>query len=393
MDQKYKTYLIKALVIFIIILEGTGIYYGRQLSFGLIILFPALLYIIGIGYYKKIDVPKYLGILIILFITTLIISVFLSTNIALSISFAIFYIGCLATLIIVNDTKKIVAHALLPVIFGIGIFLCIYRILLVYFPPIVPLNGYQLVSSFYGSHNHLGDFLILPLTAIFYILMNKNNKIHPLILLLLSIFFAPYFLFSFSRSAYFSVIVTLIFMFYYFVKKGRIRLIEFRTLLMILVICILTLFMFSVSIFSSQKNLVSEINTHLVENNNLSYKAPFGARGEYVREAILAIFYKPIFGVGPGNFIEISKKYNPIQGLWAESSHNLFLNIMVEDGIAAGLILFIIIVEIFRKSEKNIYFFMALALLINFQTDYTFRIYSLFFLFFVLCGLCQQKES
>lgn len=50
----------------------------------------------------------------------------------------------------------------------------------------IPFDGYQLVFSRFGSHNHLGDFLVLPMLISLYFLFKKGQKKYLLPLVLFS---------------------------------------------------------------------------------------------------------------------------------------------------------------------------------------------------------------
>jgi O-antigen ligase len=407
-----------ALIPLALLIEGLGLPFGHQISPFLIILIPVALWLANRN--KKIIFPKNLSISFALFIAVSVLSALFSQNILNSLLYTLFYAACFIIFIYVFNFKKQLASHLLPTIFTFSILFCMYSLFLnsqlsTFTPHLSPSNGYQLIFSRFGSHNHLGDWLLLPLISVAYLLLGntrinakknanqrKNSDPSPfpfplfpkmsyVIWLLLVVLFFPFFLFSYSRSAYLSLILTLIIMILYLVRKKVFKPSVFALCLM----SIITLSSFIFLISSSRcgcNYYITKTTQYLSSNENLNYKAPFGGRGEYVREAVLSIINKPIFGVGPGNFVYASKKYNPIPGLWAESSHNIFLDIAAENGVITIIIFIIIITIMLRKAEKNIYFFMALALLLNFQTDYTFRIFSVLILFFVLMGISYEES-
>ncbi len=396
----------------IFIFEGLGIAYGRFISIFLIVIFPILLFINSIFKKEKINLNKKLTpLLLLLFILTTFSTLF-SVNLVNSLVYLIFYVAIFPVFIYTNHFKKDLSKLIIPFIFIISIFFCLFSIINNQLPVINISNGYQLVFSFFGSHNHLGDLLILPLISLFYILLSRTDITRgtfPFLSVvssqLLIVFFTPFFLFSYSRSAYLSLILTLVIMLIYFYRTKRLKILSVvsgqparnasqrvaggLSVVSITIVIVLSLiFLFSVT-GNSNKNKVTQT---LKNNYQLGYKSPYGARGEYAREAILSTIEKPIFGVGAGNFIVASKKYNPVKGLWTESSHNIFLDIAAENGIITFIFFIILIIIILRKSEKNVFFFMAVGLLLNFQTDYTFRIFSLLLFFFILMGLAYEKN-
>ena len=66
---------------------------------------------------------------------------------------------------------------------------------------------------------------------------------------------------------------------------------------------------------------------------------------------------------------------------------------MTENGILAGLIFFAIIIVAFKRSKPEAFSIAAFVLLLNFQTDYTYRIFSLFLLFFILLGVSYEEKN
>ena len=131
----------------------------------------------------------------------------------------------------------------------------------------------------------------------------------------------------------------------------------------------------------------------LVKKNDLRHKSLLGGRPQILTQGLSYILERPLLGAGPGNFIYASQKLR--NGSYTETAHNIFVDILVENGIPAGVVFLLIIIEFFRRSDKKLPFFLALGLLVNFQTDYTYRIYSLFLLFFIILGLfkIQRKQS
>ncbi len=380
-----------------ILIEGLGLRYGRELALILIILLPLILFITNRN--LKIKTPGFLKNLFIFFTVVNVISALFAKNISIAAPYIFLYPACFLIFAYINNFKRIVTPFVLPIIFGLSICFCLCSIFLSQI--IAPTNGYQLIFSFFGFHNHLGDFLLLPLSACFYLIMNKQSikkqfsffgSYSALVIVLLIIFFLPYFIFSFSRSAYVSLVFVLILMVFNFFRHKIVKLNIALLCTAIFVIFLSSLVISSVVKTQSKTGLFYNMNNNPA-SNKLLYKTPFGGRGEYVREAVLSLMDKPILGVGPGNFTYASKKYNLIPGLWTESSHNIFLDIIVENGIFAGIAFALIMFHLFKNTEKNVHFYMACALFLNFQTDYTFRIYSLLTLFFVLIALCQPKSK
>ncbi len=388
-------YLVLAVVLFA---EGSGLPAGREVAY-LIIILSSPLFLLARR--RPTKLPARITPMITLFLVLSFISILFSQNVKTSILLFLFYISCFSVFVfaysIRNELKKFMPTFLL--IFGF--IFSIYSLVVSFFasriPQIVPHEGYQLVYSYTSSHNHLGDYLLLPLIVCFYYLFSNRpkspkNNLLSIIYNLCILFFLPYFLFSYSRSAYVALTGVLLIMLINFYRTRMMKISSARIGITLIVLVLSGLFMFSV-VRSGTNTRFSQVTKVLVEKNALSFKDPYGSRIDYLREGILSAIEKPLFGVGPGNFYLASIKYTKVPGLWTHTAHNIFLEILVENGILAGAVFVLIIFELLRRSEKNLFFFLALALLLNFQTDYTYRIYSLFLLFFVLLGIIYKEKS
>jgi hypothetical protein len=106
-----------------------------------------------------------------------------------------------------------------------------------------------------------------------------------------------------------------------------------------------------------------------------------------------SIVQSPLVGVGPGNFLYASMRYKPEFNTATDSSHNIFFDIFTENGKVAGLIFAAILILVFSRGKSGVFPLLALAMLLNFQTDYTFRIYSFFILFCFLLGLIYREKN
>jgi O-antigen ligase len=134
-------------------------------------------------------------------------------------------------------------------------------------------------------------------------------------------------------------------------------------------------------------SLSEKMSRVFTEKHYLEYKSADGNRIEYTTDGLASILQNPLLGVGPGNFVLISQSNWKPGYLWTESGHNILLDIFVENGVLAGVFFILIIYQFLKQASRNVFFFMALALLFNFLTDYTYRIFSFFLLFYILQGL------
>lgn len=255
--------------------------------------------------------------------------------------------------------------------------------------PLFVKTGYQFVFSKFTSHNHLGDFLMLPLIGCLYYLINhQSKKIVAIVLLLLAIF-----LFAYSRSAYISLILVSISMFFVLGKKSY-KHTSFYKILLVFLVGACSLFFIATVREAQAIPVVNKLHQFLSEDFSLKEKFFLSRRVDVIDQIGSKKPGDYLFGVGLGNFQSISKEYAQSRQSFSESTHNIFLDFFVENGVFAMLIFVVFLYNIFLHADKkSLYFFFVLAMLLNFQTDYTFRIYSFFLLFFILLGLISQKEK
>lgn len=376
-----------------LVLEGTGIRYSRELAFSTLILLS--IYCLFVVIKNHYHIPNKLGLLYLTFLILTCFSTIISKDIYRSIGYLFLYFSLGIVFIYGYNNKKSLTQYLVPIIFSLSLFFSVYSIIVnnlnFKFWLIEPISGYQLVFPFFSSHNNLGDFLTLPLICLFYYLLIDHK--HIFIKISCALLILPFFLFSYSRSAYVSFIVSAGLMLAYFTNK-KFKLLTSSQILILLFMALSTLFLFSVASDKMQMKQLIIFNNILMNRNGLSStKSLSGERLSYTKDALLSLQSYPLLGVGPNNFIYISKQYMTKPWLWSETSHNIFLDILSENGIPAGILFILILFYIFWNSEKNIFFFLAITLLINFQTNYTFKIYSLIFLFVIFLSLLYVDKS
>ena len=157
------------------------------------------------------------------------------------------------------------------------------------------------------------------------------------------------------------------------------------------VLSVLLVLFFSTTFEARNILLLKPFNEVLISNFGLKYKTFDGQRDNFFETAYLSFKERPLLGVGPGNFAYASNEYSIINRK-SDSSHNLLLDILIENGIV-GLVLFLIFLAMFFAGrDKGVYSLIAVVLLVNFMTDYTFRISAIMLLFFFLLGLSVRKK-
>ncbi|MEK7109776.1 MAG: O-antigen ligase family protein, partial [Patescibacteria group bacterium] len=380
------------LLALIIIIEGIGTIIPRELIFYLYLILPVIFFIQLIIKKKSVIFPKYPSITFGFFlILSFISAIFFSVDKQISFELALFYLSSFLIFIFFYNNKKLAKKYIKLIIFiGSTIFTLIYLFRL----NTSPIDGYQLVVSYYGHiHNHLGDFLGLGLIVFIYslIIKKENNWSYLLIL------FFPFFMLSFSRTAYVALLITT---FFILIRNKSISFFSIKTTLVIILVILSMVFFFATVKEADNKTIVGKLNQLLSVKFNLQSKDFTARRLTYLEQGLKSFVDHPLFGVGPGNFGYSSKKYQSEKSQWYEftttdNAHNLSLDILFESGglafIFFELFIILLLISIFKKN--NLQNYLLLYLLINFQTDYTYKIYSVFILFMILAATVYEEKT
>jgi len=98
------------------------------------------------------------------------------------------------------------------------------------------------------------------------------------------------------------------------------------------------------------------------------------------------------FGIGEGNFAYAMGRYNTALFDWTQSSLNIFLSIFCENGVFAFLTFAVLLGWIIKNSRFDLNFLFFLALLVNFQTNYSYEIAGVWLLFWFVMGLSIKNK-
>ncbi len=424
--EKYLKFVFFFFLVAAFLFEGLGIKNGRVLSYGLILLLPVFLFIPEIfsKSHEKILFPLKFSILYFLFILFSLFSSIFSVNLQNSFEQLFLYIALFLVFIFVYNYKHLISETLLKIIFVLALIFSLFSIFISFFalknsfltiPLDVTTNYYQFVYSAW-AHNHLSDFLLLPLIILIFRFLSQKFKPENLLFFL---FFIPYFIFAYSRSAYLdlALVISLILVYYLFKKGqgwGKHILLILGSSLAVLGLIVLV---FSASA-GGQQNVFGSLNFALREKFDLGQKQFFAGRNVYLSQGLFSFVNNPILGLGPGNFEYASQKYSNSPTEITSTGHNIFLDILVENGFLAEIFFILLFFQIFssikravfnnlNKNESSqswqksiisnqqslIYPLLFIAMLLNFQTDFTYQIYSFFLLFFAILGLVYEEKS
>ncbi len=359
----------------LLVFEGLGLKFGHEISYFLIVISPFFILLFGkiTGKEKNFRIPTVIAMLYAVFIFFLVISTVFSINIAQSAPGLLLYPSLFFVSVIAynykNETKGwifnflVIASLLLIAISLVGLF--------------YPLTGFSLLYSRLNDHNNLGDFLLIPMIIGSFLVFDGKRKNIGLMILLSSV---PVFLISFSRSAFTAYIAVVITMFLMLKKKSTYF---YKVALMVFVLIGIFYFIPNVNLDSC----CSSISKYVSHRDDI-----ISHRNSFFLSGVRAVSDYPIFGVGFGNFGPASFRYNDLHLFWSRTSHNIFLDMATELGLPAMLAFLGVVFYAIKKSRKDMVFFVFIGLLANFQMYYSFKIYSVLFIFFILLGLMFENK-
>ena len=384
-----------AFLFLILLFEGFGIRNSFELSpVFIIILFPLLL-VHTLFNKNEFYLPLKTTSAFVAFLFFALLSTFFSVDIQESVKQILYLISLFLAFIISFNYKKSLLKNVIRLIFILSLFLCVYSFflnlhLINFF---IPETGYQFVFSRFVSHNHLGDFLVLPIVLLVYNIYKKRNLKISIIGVLL---FSPFLILSYSRSAYFAAAFSCLILHLANLTKPTLhasKLIS-RSLIIIIFLSVILL-----SIVTSREAIKqpipSTINTFLVEKEMLNKdKNIHGSRLLYFNQALKSIQEKPMLGNGLGNFFHASQKFAANKDFdITQSAHNIFLEIAVNTGVL-GLICYLALIGFLIVYSRKIGLFYALlGMLLLFQTDYVYQVHSFLLLFFVIAGIIHDDKK
>ncbi len=374
----------------VFLLEGLGLPQGREVSFAIILLTPYFLLSLDLLKKREIKIPHVPIFLYAIFLVFTLVSTFLSVNWISSFNYFLFYTSLFLSFIFCYNHAEEIKKILTKWIIFFSVFYCIYSLFFAIFPgmdTVLPQDGYQYVFARFGLHNHRGDFLILGIVTLANLFFEKRYK---MLSLLGIVVFLPFLLFSYSRSSLIALAVTLFFMTVYLLRNHKYGK---QIILPTCVIVISILFFFLTIKELGMSNFISSFRQPLLVITGVHEKTLTHDRIMFWSQALTSIQQRPLFGVGPNQFSMVSNKHYSEVGLATDSSHNIVIDIFVENGILAGVCFTIFMGYIFAKAKKTFFYFLVLAMIINFQFDYTFKIYSFIFLFFCIAGIVFNRDN
>lgn len=398
LSRKQTVFLLKeifplSLVFIPLLFEGMG-YGNEQMQFVYLII-PCFMYLYFFFFKERISVPKIASTLFLLlagifFISTFFFSVDRETSLLW-----FFYYVSLTLLFLFFYNVPVKEETFFKMIFFLSAVFVSFSLMIgdgdnvrigLFFNLIqyvIPRIEYQFLYAYAPLHNYLGDFLGLFTIACFYFYLRKK-KILYLCGFLLSI---PLIFESYSRSAYVGVVAVVGIM---TLRKTNFR---WRGLLIALFIIFIFAGYFILTTPNFQTPALNTVRSFIMPKLGLESKY-LDTRSGSLHQSFVAIRDRPLFGWGLGNNSVVSLKYVSDFISISDSAFNIFLETAVGSGIMASFILLALIIILILKSYRRdaLYFYAFLYLLINFQTNASYHLFS-FFALMAVCAALMYKED
>lgn len=365
-----------AYLLLTVITGSLALPFMEALNYKLLLVLPLLLALVTLNSKIKPQLNKTLFFLIGGFLTTMLISFCFSQHYANSLVYLVRLLAGLSLFIFAlwfaPDIKPHLTKALL----FLGVLYSLAYLALKNWPHIfgwlMPQSGYNLIFPTYHLHNHLGDFLVLPILALIY--QRKNHK-GILITFGWILIFSLLIFYSYSRSSYTALIAGILVL---LINRPKHKLKPEQLFLGIGLILGAGLFL----LLTTQ-----EANFEWYLFNAIKEKLLLNGRDQYWGTAIMAIRDNLWFGIGSSNFVYALGRYSNIPFNWTESSLNIFLSIFSENGVFAFIAFVTLLVWVIKNNRFDLNFVLLVTLLINFFTDYTYEIVGMWLWFWLVMGL------
>lgn len=374
------------ILLFLIFLEALGLSFFKENYIFIFLLSPFLLFFLKKN--ELIKIPKRTATFFSIFLVFSFFTIFYSPNWQWAFEKWLIYLtGFIFFIYTYNNQEYISSKIWKFIIFEsfIFIFFLILNPFLTKLNPVfIITNYYQLTTPSSYPHNHLGDFLVLPLLFFSNKIFNKKY-----FLLIPFIFIFYYFLTSYTRSGYLSFIVgILMLIIYQYQKKIKFNLINSSFIFLIILIPYIFLFI-----------TTKEINSFIPKENRIfNFKKEFLAKRDvFLNQGMEIIKKRPLVGAGLDNYfyssMAIDKSIKNYKNYPVGTSHNLIIDLFVETGVIGGMCFLFFIFYLLKNNILNLFFVSQLAILLNFQTDYTFKIPSFLLIWFIFCGLSLKEKN
>lgn len=398
MKKSLSSHVFYILLFILLIVEGWGIPGGRSASLHLFLFAPVILFTCQAFTGKTlVKIPKQIALWIVLFIVAIFACTVFSINIQRAFEHRLLYVSLFLLCLFIYNNQKAISKDF-PLFLAIStISTALYTIFVRFFlpPSLYFLKSpapFQFVYSLpEKGHDSLGALMLIPLSFLAVQVLYKPNLLRILATCVLS----GVLLLSFLRSGYVALLTVLAF-------SGRQALTHNKLVIFI------TGVIFSVSIVvlsSTPMHFLGMPSIHhwLLEEMHFSdKKSTLNMRLELIDQAIASISDHPITGIGSFNYYYASMQHASHIANLTGSSHNIFLDAAVENGIPAALFLLAALILLLRGAyrthtagtllQKGI-FAVFVALVMLFQLSHYHKMFFLLALCFGAGALVYNEKQ
>lgn len=289
-----------------------------------------------------------------------------------------------------NITNKKYVNIIIKTIITVGIVQVIYAILQVYteFNFIKHYSRPYMASSLSGNPNFFGGYMVMHTLIMFVLYMFKEKKIY----LYLSVLFFIGLCLASSTGPFLGLIITIIFFTIFYRKK-----IDFKKLFKILFIYLIIFIVIDLSVKFVQENI---FKNSIEDNYNITRELikkggtnGFGnGRLELWKNSLPLINKYWLTGAGLDNF---GKVYGVRNGLYFDKAHNVYLQMIITNGLITLILYLVLCLICCLKSLKlkdELYISLFIAFVgYSIQAFANISVIDVAPTFFIIFGLLMAK--
>lgn len=385
-------------LLFLLVFEGWGVLRGRDIVYHFLLFTPfILLSAATFTNIKTFKLPHNLTVVAMLFTIFLLVFTLSSVNIQQAFEGRFIYIVLLFFSFFIYNYQKVLKHYF-PHFLSIA---TITTLFMVFFSRSGMLGSFRWIglsgpyqflrTTTDAGHDILGAFILIPLSYLLAKMLSKTSIRDTIAtFLLLGILLT-----SLLRASYIALLSLFL-----FVKPETFQVTtkKYRLIIIVIILCVLTVTTNVASYFPS----IQGIRSYILEKTQLTYKkSDLLYRLVILQQAGDSIIEYPLTGIGSFNYyyssLRFAKKLSDITG----SSHNIFIDIAVENGIPAFIFFTIIVLLLLTysirsiknmTSEKKAIFAIFFVLFILFSLSHYHKMHFLLSMFFVAGALIYNEK-
>lgn len=346
---------------------------------------------------RKIILPPLLTIFFLFYILFVFIGTLFSANIQWAFEHRLLYTSFFLIIIFIYNYQKELTRWFPIFLFVASINTILYAVFVRYIAPnklyfLKAYLPYQFVNPLKDiGHDPMGVFILLPLSFLAAAVFYKPTKIK----LVATLILLCGLIISLLRAGYISLLVVLLLFIHHkrsILKRSRIY---------------LGIFLITISLILTTSSArfipgIASFQDIVFEKLDLTYKkSSLDTRFELLVQAGKSIATHPFTGIGSFSFYYASLQYSKHLSTILGSSHNIFVDVAVENGIPA-IIFFVAILLLLLLNSKQILksgsitqksiLAVFIALFVLFQFSHYHKMYWLLTVFFVTGALVYREK-